>query len=168
MGQGLRDGSCSGRMPLLRRRGRRGHVLQVTKMDTNNTTAGPTIGPRAIATPSASEAVLVANTPAFLVDRLRKDVAVQYVLDSMTPQEIVHALREALARPAKQATELVPRYVYLVALSTIDPTDQGLWKEIMSLDLSQLEWGDAIRRLIRAEAVPTNTFQYTLSSPLRS
>jgi hypothetical protein len=133
----------------------------------NDKINGPAIGPRAIATPSAKEAVLIANTPSFLLDRLRKDIAVQYVLDSMTPPEIVGALRDALARPAKEAADLVPRYVYLTALSTIDPQDQELWKQILSLDLSQLEWGEAIRRLIRAEAVPTTTLDFALSSPLR-
>jgi len=132
-------------------------------MDADNTTAGPAIGPRAIATPSAKEAVLVANTPSFLLDRLRKDVAVQYVLDSMTPPEIVQAIREALVRPVNDVTELVPRYVYLVALSTTDPQDQDIWKQIGSLDLSQLEWGEAIRRLIRVEAVPTTTIDLAIN-----
>jgi hypothetical protein len=154
-------------MPVFGERGGRIRVLQVKKMDTTNQASGPAIGPRAIATASANEAVLIANTPAFLLDRLRKDVAVQYVLDSMTPPEIVGALREALARPAKEASDLVPRYVYLTALSTIDPQDQELWKQIASLDLSQLEWGEAMRRLIRAEAVPTTTLDFALSSPLR-
>ena len=111
--------------------------------------------------------MLVANTAAFLLDRLRKDIAVQYVLDSMRPAEIVSALREALAHPPNDASELVPRYVYLAALSTIDPKDQELWKQILSLDLSQLEWGEAIRRLIRVEAVPTTTLDFSLSSPPR-
>jgi hypothetical protein len=130
-----------------------------------NPTKGPEIGPRAIATASANEAVLVANTPSFLLDRLRKDIAVQYVLDSMTPDEIMRALREALTRPVNDITEIVPRYVYLVALSTTDPQNQGIWKQIEALDLSQLEWGEPIRRLIRAEAVPTTTMEFTLPSP---
>ena len=137
-------------------------------MDANcNSTLGPAIGPRAIATASAKEAVLVANTPSFLMDRLRKDIAVQYVLDSMTPPQIVQALREALSRPVTDATELVPRYVYLVALSTIDPQNQEIWDQIKSLDLSQLEWGEAIRRLMRVEAVPTTTLEFSLSTPSR-
>jgi hypothetical protein len=137
-------------------------------MDANcNSTLGPSIGPRAIATASAKEAVLVANTPSFLVDRLRKDIAVQYVLDSMTPAQIVQALREALSHPITDATELVPRYVYLVALSTVDPHNQEIWNQIKSLDLSQLEWGEAIRRLMRAEAVPTTTLEFSLPTPSR-
>jgi len=81
----------------------------------------------------------------------------------MTPPEIVQALREALVRPVNDVTELVPRYVYLVALSTTDPQDQDIWKQIGSLDLSQLEWGEAIRRLIRVEAVPTTTIDLAIN-----
>jgi hypothetical protein len=137
-------------------------------MEANDQPAGVTIGPRAIATSSAKEAVLVANTPTFLLDRLRKDVAVQYVLDSMTLPEIVKALNEAAKRPVTDAVELVPRYVYLVALSTTDPQNQEIWKQIAALDLSQLEWGEAIRNLIRVEAVPTTTLEFALPSPPRS
>jgi len=134
-------------------------------MDTGKTTIGPAIGPRAIATASAMEAVLVANTPSFLLDRLRKDIAVQYVLDNMSPPEIIKVLREALARPVQDVTEIVPRYVYLAALSTVDPQDQALWQQILSLDLSNLEWGEPIRRLMRAEAVPTTSLEFELPAP---
>jgi hypothetical protein len=137
-------------------------------MDTvNNCAAGPEIGPRSIATPTAKEAVLVANTPSFLLDRLRKDIAVQYVLDNMSMPEIVQAFTEASKRPVNDVAELVPRYVYLVALSTADPRNQEIWSQISALDLSQLEWGEAIRRLVRAEAVPTTTLEFALSSPQR-
>jgi hypothetical protein len=102
------------------------------------------------------------------LDRLRKDVAVQYVLDNMTPLEIVHVLREALARPVQDVSEIVPRYIYLAALSTVDPRDKELWEQILSLDLSHLEWGEAMRRIIRAEAVPTTTLEFSLASlPIR-
>jgi hypothetical protein len=111
------------------------------------------------------EAVLVANTPSFLLDRLRKDIAVQYVLDNMSPPEIIKVLREALARPVQDVTEIVPRYVYLAALSTVDPQDQALWQQILSLDLSNLEWGEPIRRLMRAEAVPTTSLEFELPAP---
>jgi hypothetical protein len=123
------------------------------------------IGPFSLATDSAKEAVLVANTPSFLLDRLRKDVSVQTVLDNMTSAEIVAALREVLARPPKDPSELVPAYVYLVALSSADPQDEKLWKEISSLDLSGLEWGTTIRALISAEAVPTTTLEFSVLQP---
>jgi hypothetical protein len=130
-------------------------------MDTNiNSVAS--IGPFSLATASAKEAVLVANTPSFLLDRLRKDVAVQTVLDNMQSGEIVVALRNLLAHQPKGPTELVPAYVYLVALSSADPQDAALWHEISSIDLSGLEWGNAIRTVISAEAVPTTTLEVSL------
>jgi hypothetical protein len=136
-------------------------------MEAISGTASPAIGPRDIATSSAKEAVLIANTPAFLLERLRKDIAVQYILDSMSGREIVRTLSEALASPPKDPSEIVPLYIYLVALSSVDPEDQELWNQIRSLDLSHLEWGEAIRRLIYAAAVPTTTLDFALSSPPR-
>jgi hypothetical protein len=126
------------------------------------------IGPFSLATDSAKEALLVANTPAFLLERLRKDVAVQTVLDNMTGAEIVAALRDVLARAPKGPVELVPAYVYLVALSSADPQDRGLWKQISSLDLSGLEWGNTIRALISAEAVPTTTLEFSVCDKPRT
>jgi len=121
------------------------------------------IGPFSLATDSAKEAVLVANTPSFLLDRLRKDVAVQTVLDNLTSGQIVASLRDVLARHPKEPAELVPAYVYLVALSSADPQDEALWREISSIDLSGLEWGNTIRTLISAEAVPTTTLEFFTS-----
>lgn len=134
-------------------------------MDTLSTKITAAIGPYGIATDSAKEAVLVANTPSFLLDRLRKDIAVQFVLDNMQTPQIVRALEIGLANPPQDATALVPLYVYLVALSSADPRDKGTWKQIEDLDLSRLEWGEVIRNLIRIDAVPTTTMEVTLSAP---
>jgi hypothetical protein len=60
----------------------------------------------------------------------------------------------------------VPLYVYLVALSSVDPKDQKTWERIDSLDLSRLEWGDVIRNLMRLDAVPTTTVDVNLSTPV--
>lgn len=136
-------------------------------MEATSGPVSPAIGPRAIATSSAKEAVLIANTPAFLLERLRKDIAVQYVLDSMSGREIVRALSDALVRPPQEVSDIVPLYVYLVALSSVDPVDEELWSQIQSLDLSNLEWGEPIRRLITAAAVPTTTLNFSLSSPAK-
>jgi hypothetical protein len=120
-----------------------------------------------IVTSSAKEAVLVANTPSFLLDRLRKDDAVRFVLDKMKPSEIVAALQEGLASPPPDAVALVPLYVYLAALSSTDPSDRETWNKIRALDLSHLEWGEAIRNIVLASAVPTttSTLDFTLAPP---
>jgi hypothetical protein len=132
-------------------------------MDTSVNQTRAAIGPYGIATPSAKEAVLIANTPSFLLDRLRKDIAVQFVLDNMSAPEIVRALRSGLANPPADATALVPLYVYLVALSGFDPQDKEVWDQIRSLNLSGLEWGETIRGLICADAVPTTIMEFTVS-----
>lgn len=106
----------------------------------------------------------MANSPSFLLDRLRKDIAVRYVLDSMTLPGIVEALRTGLRTRPDDPSSLVVLYVYLVALSASDPADRDIWKQIESLDLSRLEWGEVIRKLIMADAIPTTTMEYTLPS----
>jgi len=130
-------------------------------METNNTTSS--IGPYSIVTPSAKEAVLVANTPSFLLNRLRKDISVQTIASTMTGSSILRSLSEVLARPPKDVVEIVTAYVYLVALSGYDLKNEEIWRGISSLDLSALEWGPAIRDLMSTEAIPTNTL--TISFP---
>ena len=125
----------------------------------------PAIGPRGIATATAKEAVLVANSPSFLLDRLRKDISVRYVIENMGLPDIVETLRVGLSNPSPDPSTLVSLYVYLVALSATDPSDRKTWKEIESLDLSRLEWGNVIRKLISADAIPTTTMEVTLPSP---
>jgi hypothetical protein len=136
-------------------------------MDTVFNQSGATIGPRGIATATAKEAVLVANTPSFLLDRLRKDMAVQYVLDNMKLPEIVQSLQAGLANLPADPAALVALYIYLAALSATDPQDQKTWKQIKSLDLSRLEWGNVIRNLISVDAVPTTTMEVMLPAPYR-
>ena len=85
----------------------------------------------------------------------------------MKPDEILAALREGLANPPSDPVALVPLYVYLVALSSIDPSKQEMWNELRSLDLSHLEWAETIRSLVLADAVPTTTMDFTFDSPLR-
>lgn len=125
-----------------------------------------TIGPYSVVTPSAMEAVLVANTPSFLLDRLRKDIGVQTIANSMTGDQIVTVLTELLKRPSTDAVQVVTAYVYLVALSWSDPQDENVWRLISSLDLTHLEWGNAIRQLMLAEAVPTTTQTFRLAANL--
>jgi hypothetical protein len=129
--------------------------------------AAASIGPFSIITPSAKEAVLIANTPSFLLDRLRKDIGVQTIVDNMSGADIVAALSATLAHPPKDPSEMVLAYVYLAALASSDPLDAELRKKISSLDLANLEWGNVIRSVILAEAVPTTTGQFSGCDNLR-
>jgi hypothetical protein len=134
-------------------------------MGTFCNSSAPAIGPQhPILTPTAKETVLVANTPTFLLDRLRGDTAVQYVLASMKPLEIIDELQTGLATPPSDATRLVLLYVYLAALSATDPSDQETWTRIGALDLSQLEWGEVLKKLIQADAIPTTVSSLNFKS----
>lgn len=137
-------------------------------MDTGCTQrATATIGPLGIATATAKEAVLVANSPSFLLDRLRKDISVRYVIDNMGLQDIIQTLQTGLANPPSDPGALVSLYIYLVALSATDPSDRDTWKKIESLDLSRLEWGNVIRGLISADAIPTTTMEMDLPALIK-
>jgi hypothetical protein len=102
----------------------------------------------------ANEAVLVANTPSFLLDRLRKDAAVDYVSKSLKTPEILENLLFSVTRPIN-VRDIVWGYINLVALGMKDPNE--VWPELDKLDLSGLEWGNQIRAQMKAEAVPTSS-----------
>jgi hypothetical protein len=126
------------------------------------------IGPFSLATETAKEAVLVANTPAFLLERLRRDVSVQTVVSSTSSGEIMETLRTMLVQRITDPNQLVLAYVYLAAMaSVIDPTDLQTMNQFSSLDLSNLEWGGAIRALILSEAVPTSTLEVQVAEKPR-
>jgi hypothetical protein len=86
----------------------------------------------------------------------------------MTGTEIIAALRNTLSHPPADVIEIVLAYIYLVALSSSDPQDFGLWREIAAVNLSRLEWGDAIRTLITIESIPTTTLNFALCAQAAS
>jgi len=102
---------------------------------------------------SANEAVLIANTPSYLFDALKKDVAVQTVAETLTAPEILSNLARILSIPPESPHDLVAQYVYLVALSIKDPKD--VWPALDQIDMRNLEWGDQIRSAMKVEFIPT-------------
>lgn len=106
-----------------------------------------------IMTPAAKEAVLVANTASFLLDRLRKDSGVRSLADRHSVDQLIGWLKDRLPHAPDSAEALVARYMYLAALSMKEPRE--VIPKIDALDLSQIEWGGAIRELIREGARPT-------------
>jgi hypothetical protein len=103
---------------------------------------------------NANETVLVANTPSYLLDRLRKDNAVAQIAQTLPTAAILATLRESSARDPERVQDVVQRYVYLVAASMKDPSE--IWPELAEINLRKLEWGDQLRDLIRAENVATS------------
>jgi hypothetical protein len=112
---------------------------------------------------AANEAVLVANTPSFLLDRLRKDAAVAYLAKSLQTSEILDALIRFSKIPPSSAREIVERYVYLVALEQKDASE--VWPKLDEIDLSCLEWGNQIREIMKAERIATNRVEIGSPGP---
>jgi hypothetical protein len=103
---------------------------------------------------NANEIVLVANTPSYLLDRLRKDASVAHIAQTMPTSEILSELRISSAIDPQRVQDVVQRYVYIAALAMKDPSE--IWPSFGGIDLQKLEWGDQLREIIKAENVATN------------
>lgn len=103
-------------------------------------------------TQSAKDAVLYANTPSYLLEKLKRDAAVRILSHKLAPSELFDLLSHA--GPASNALEIVRKYVLLVALATSSLPDK--WDVLSKLNLSDLEWGKLILRIAQAQEVPTH------------
>jgi hypothetical protein len=108
-----------------------------------------------IDTPSAKEAVLFANEPGFLVDRLQKDTSVSYVASALSTDEIIEALSGISHSQGKNAIDFVRAYIFLVSLSLKDDLDR-FKDRINEIDLSKLQWGDQIRSKVLGSRVSSS------------
>jgi hypothetical protein len=107
-----------------------------------------------IETVAAKEALLYANTAAYLYDRLRKDTSVSYLAQELPTEEIISWLREQSTKPLKEPTDLLRIYVFLVSLTLKDDL-KNFREQLVTLDLKHIEWAEGIRNLILSEQVPT-------------
>jgi hypothetical protein len=64
----------------------------------------------------ASRVYAVSNTPLFLVRKLQADPVVRAIADTLSGEEIVQALRAAVATEPQDVEAAVLPYVYIVAL----------------------------------------------------
>jgi hypothetical protein len=103
---------------------------------------------------NANEVVLVANTPAFLLDRLRKDSSVAHIAQTVSTSAILGELSLLSAAPPQRVQDVVRRYVYLAALALKDPGE--IWPGLAEIDLSGVQWGDQLRAMIEAQTVATS------------
>lgn len=73
----------------------------------------------------ASASYAVANTPLFLIRKIREDSSAVYIANNFSGDQILSALRMALEHEPTDICDYVRPYVYLVALSMKD-TDSYL------------------------------------------
>jgi len=98
---------------------------------------------------------LFANTPTFLLERLRKDTSVSYVASILSTEEIIDVIRELCSSPPKEPIDVVRAYVFLVSLALKDDVERFKGK-LEAIDLSSLQWGSQIRAKIIGERIPTH------------
>lgn len=103
---------------------------------------------------NANEVVLVANTPTYLLDRLRKDASVASIAQTLTTSAILAALRSLSGSDPLRVQDVVQRYIYLAALAMKNPSE--VWPGLAEINLDKLEWGNQLREIIKAETVATN------------
>jgi hypothetical protein len=102
----------------------------------------------------ACAAFAVANTPLFLLRKLRKDPAVLNISRSFNAVLILDEFKKAVLDEPKNLEETVRPYVYAVALAN-EPSDEYL-REAAKLELSKWDWLEYLIQVLLETYTPTN------------
>ncbi|HTQ59586.1 MAG TPA: hypothetical protein VMI32_05155 [Candidatus Solibacter sp.] len=86
----------------------------------------------------AAQSLAVANTPYFLLRKLKTDPAVREISERFSQDEILDGLRTALEADPTESVNAVRPYVYLAALSQ-KPSPEAL-KAATTLQADKWEW----------------------------
>lgn len=108
---------------------------------------------------NAKEVVLVANTPSFLLRQMQRDPAVQFIVESVAPDKLFSYFSNSLCSENDRAEALVEKYICLIALGAMNAPQ--VWKKVHGLNLSCLQWGEAIVALIDA----SKSSAFSVASP---
>ena len=119
------------------------------------------LDPKAL-TPTAKEAVLYANTPSYLLEKLRKDQGVRYLQAETDPHTLWEQLNQA--KTVSNAEEVVWKYLLVVAIATSNWHER--WAALSRTNLEDLEWGKVLWRLVQAEDVPTSNSTRMIDSKI--
>jgi hypothetical protein len=116
-----------------------------------------------VETTGAQEAVLFANTPSYILARIRKDSSASYVASKLSTAQILQTLGEMVNCPIADVHELVQFYVFLVSLTMKNDVNKFA-RELKSLDLRSVQWGAEILDSILNEQTPTTVSTVTINS----
>jgi hypothetical protein len=103
----------------------------------------------------ASQTYAVANTPLFLIAKLRADASVQRIAKSHSGEDILKQLHQAVSKTPSTLIDYVFPYVCIVALS-MKESDIYLRGVAESADIQRWEWLDYIRRVLLQTYLPTS------------
>jgi len=104
---------------------------------------------------NAEAAFVLANTPLFLLRKLRSDPVVRAIAVDLSDDEIMSSLRAAVQQKPTDIREAVLPYLYLVALSIkgkIAPL-----REAAAIDVPYAEWFKYIGNYLLKSFIPTAT-----------
>jgi hypothetical protein len=104
---------------------------------------------------NAEAAFVVANTPLFLLRKLRSDPVVRTIAFDLSDDEIISALRAAVRQKPTDIREAVLPYVYLVALS-IKGKFASL-KQAVDIDAPHAEWFKYIGNYLLQSFTPSTS-----------
>lgn len=96
----------------------------------------------------------VANTPLFLIRKLREDPVVHEISNSFRDEEILAAFRQAVEVEPQTAEDYVRPYVFLVALA-LKPRDICLRAAAQVPHMEKWDWLEYVQRVLVASYVPT-------------
>jgi hypothetical protein len=116
-----------------------------------------------VETSGAREAVLFANTPSYILSRIRKDASAAYVAETLSAEQILEGLRNMLETPDADVHRLVRVYVYLVSLALKEDVSK-FSSELRSLNLSGVQWARQIADSILSEQTPITTETVNIDS----
>jgi hypothetical protein len=116
---------------------------------------------------SAKQTYAVANTPLFLIRKLREDSAVLEISSSFEGSAIIEALKEVLEHNPQTPEEYVRPYVYLVALAQ-KPQNVFLRQALSLAGHEKWDWYEYVAAVLLETYMATQFQRVTPQNALQS
>jgi hypothetical protein len=111
----------------------------------------------------AETALAVANTPLFLLRKLRSDPVVVEIARDVSDEELLDALRVVTQEEPQNIQEAVLPYVYLVALSV--KGNLTILKQASDVDAPHARWFKYISKFLLQSFIPTQRSTVPIITP---
>ena len=104
----------------------------------------------------SAQSYAVANTPLFLLRKLREDSGIYEYARKRSGQDILSDLRSAMAEPPKEIFDYVRPYAYLVALSLKHDADYlGRIADVTEAQRWAWDWFEYLHHVLLQTSIPT-------------
>lgn len=118
--------------------------------------------PQDINLSGAEAAFAVANTPSYLLRKLRADPAIHEAARKYSFHELLRALKLSINKEPKTLSDLVRPYVYLVAL--YGAGHENTLEKAKSMSAPCYKWFSQIANTLSVEYVPTTQVQIRVTA----